>query len=51
MKKLERRGCEEVEIQFIDGECGLSRLARGMSYNGEIVEIDREAIVINAHEF
>lgn len=27
MEKLERRGCEEVEIQFIDGECGLSRLA------------------------
>lgn len=27
MEKLERRGCEEVEIQFIDGVCGLSRLA------------------------
>ncbi|MES9980938.1 MAG: antirestriction protein ArdA [Candidatus Thiodiazotropha sp. 6PLUC5] len=26
MEKLEARGCEEVEIQFIDGECGLSKL-------------------------
>ena len=134
MEKLERRGCEEVEIQIIDGECGLSRLAsaagidqstaslwfeelddleayeidqlcflldcgydledaltcyehvnifhgtaadyaqelieetteipeslryyidyeaiaRDMGYNGEIVEIDREVIITNAHEF
>ncbi|MCG7931793.1 MAG: antirestriction protein ArdA [Candidatus Thiodiazotropha lotti] len=28
MEKLNARGCEEVEIQFIDGECGLSRLAK-----------------------
>lgn len=28
MEKLNARGCEEVEIQYIDGECGLSRLAR-----------------------
>ena len=28
MEKLENRGCEEVEIQFIDGECGLSKLAK-----------------------
>jgi antirestriction protein len=27
MEKLESRGCEEVEIQFIDGDCGLSKLA------------------------
>ncbi|MBT3039180.1 MAG: antirestriction protein ArdA [Candidatus Thiodiazotropha sp. (ex Codakia orbicularis)] len=27
MEKLNARGCEEVEIQYIDGECGLSRLA------------------------
>jgi antirestriction protein len=134
MEKLEYRGCEEVEILFIDGECGLSKLAsaagidqsteslwfeelddldsmeidqicylldcgydledaltryeyvnifhgtaadyaqelieettvilenlryyidykaiaRDMGYNGEIVEIDREVIVTNAHEF
>ena len=134
MEKLNAKGCEEVEIQFIDGECGLTRLAnaagigqgtvalwfeelddldteqidqlcflldcgfdledaltryeevcifhgsaadyaqelieettdipenlrfyidydaiaRDMGYNGEIVEIDREVIVTNAHEF
>ncbi|MBT3045013.1 MAG: antirestriction protein ArdA [Candidatus Thiodiazotropha sp. (ex Codakia orbicularis)] len=28
MKKLNARGCEEVEIQYIDGECGHSRLAK-----------------------
>lgn len=27
MKKLNKKGCEEVEIQFIDGEDHLSRLA------------------------
>lgn len=30
MEKLSRRGCEEVEIQFIDGDIHLSRLARSV---------------------
>ena len=33
MEKLNARGCEEVEIQFIDGECGLSRLADAAGIN------------------
>ena len=33
MEQLNRRGCEEVEIQFIDGVCGLSRLANAAGIN------------------
>ncbi|MEW8051121.1 MAG: antirestriction protein ArdA [Candidatus Thiodiazotropha sp.] len=33
MEKLNDHGCEEVEIQFIDGECGLSRLASAAGIN------------------
>lgn len=31
MEKLRQRGCEEVEIQFIDGDAHLCQLAKSMS--------------------
>ncbi len=67
MEKLNARGCEEVEIQYIDGDTGLSRLASAAGIDqstislwfeelddletSEIEEIEREMIVTNAYEF
>lgn len=38
MEKLGNRGCEEVEIQFIDGETHLSRLAQSVGVDQATID-------------
>ena len=39
MENLNARGCEEVEIQYIDGECGLSRLAKAAGIDQATIDL------------